>query len=155
MKIDAFARCRFFNRKRDFVSEHYALGGEIQIRATESAVRARIRAKLTVLSVAVSKHSRTALTHLSVCHDVLTLVHVFAHAKRNRLVGHALRNDGAQRIVGVVKQSGVGRLLQGSSDGVLHAIDFTTTIELIAEKVQQQNVIRLYLRQGVSQPQLV
>lgn len=39
VKIDAFARFRFFNRKRDFVSEHYALGGEIQIRAAESTVR--------------------------------------------------------------------------------------------------------------------
>ena len=133
VKIDAFARCRFFYRKRDFISEHHALGSEIQIRAAESAVRARIRTELTVLTVAVGEHSRTALAHLSVCHDVLALMHVFAHAERNRLVGHALRDDGAQRIVSVVKQGGVGRLFQGGSDGVLYAIDFAATIELIAE----------------------
>ena len=155
MQFNAVARCCFFDRKRDFVAKHHVLCGVVELRAAKAAVGARVGAQLTILTIAVGEHSRTALAHLGIGHHILTLVHVFAHAERNGLVGDALRDDGAQWVVGVVEQRGVGRLFQCRGNGVLHAVDFAAAVKLVTEQVQQQHVGCLHLRQGVGQPQLV
>ena len=82
-------------------------------------------------------------------------MHVFADAERNGLVRHPLGDDGAQRIVGVVEQRGVGRLFKRRGDSVLHAVDFAAAVKLVAEQVQQQHIIGLHLGQRVGQPQFV
>ncbi len=149
------ARCRFLHLEGDLVAEHHALGREIKVGAMEAAVGTGIGSQLAVLAVAVGEHRAAALAHLGIGHHVLRLVHVLAHAEGHGLVGDLLGDDGAQRVVGVVQEHGVGAFGERLGDGILHAVDLAAAVQLVAEQVQQQHVAGLHLRKRMGKPQLV
>ena len=135
---------------------------KIKRRTFETAVRTMIVAKLAVLAIAIFEHRRAPLAHLGVCHRVLLKPHVFAYTERDGRRTRALRqlrrtrSDGsAQRVVCVVDEHGPRRCGKRVDDAVLDAVDLPTAIQLVAEQVQQQHVVRLQLRQRACQPQLI
>ena len=143
-------------------SQLHVLGGEVERRAREAAVRAAPFAQLAVLAPVVLEHGGAALAHRGVGNGVLRQAHALGHAEGDRPRALAARQlpgtvgDGrAQRIVGVVYQHGFRRAAQRLDDAVLDAIDLAAAIKLVAEQVQQHHIVRAQLRQDLRQPQLV
>ena len=129
--------------------------GEVQRRAREVALVAEIVAELTVLAVMVAHHAVALLAHLGVGDGVLGQAHRLAQTIGDRVVGHLVGNAGAQRVVGVVHEHGVRRGGQRACNGRLDAVDFAAAVELVAEQIQQQHVVRVQMRQHMGKPQLV
>ena len=130
-------------------------GGVLERGARETARRAREGAQLPVLAIRVLQHGGATLTHLRVGHRVLRQAEVLVHAEGDGAVRRAVRDGGAQRVVGVVHEHGVRRLLKRAHDAVLDAVDFAHAVKLIAKQVEQHHVGGLQLRQNLRQPQLV
>ena len=147
-------RC-FFNLKRNVIAKHHVLCRKVQLWTRKATMGTRICSQLPILAILIGKHRRTTLTHLSIAYHVLLLMEVFPYPKSNRLIGNTQRNHCAQRIVGVVKQYRIGRFTERLYNCILYAINFATTIKLVAEKIQQQDIACLDLRQRVRQPQLI
>ena len=129
--------------------------GEVQRRAREVALVAEVVAELAVLAVMVAHHAVAFLAHLGVGHGVLGQAHGLVQAIGDRAVGHLVGNAGAQRVVGVVHEHGVRRGGQRPRNGRLDAVDFAAAVELVAEQIQQQHIVRAQAGQHVGEPQLV
>ena len=150
-------------RKRQAVFAHVHVRRlEVQGRAGETAVRTAVVSQLAVLAERVLEHRRAPLAHLRVGHRVLLKAHVLGHPEGHRRRPGALRqllgalgDGGAQRVVRVVDEHGPGGRAERLDDAVLDAVDLAAPVQLVAEQVQQQDVVRLQLRQGADQPELV
>ena len=128
---------------------------EVQGGTREPTGGTRERSQLPVLAIVVFQHGRAALAHLRVGHRILRQPQVLVHAERDGGVRRALGDADAQRVVGVVHQHRVRRLLQRAHDAVLDAVDLAHAVQLVAEQVEQHHVGGLQLRQDLRQPQLV
>ncbi len=82
-------------------------------------------------------------------------MHVFGNAECDGFVVHLGGDARAQRVVGVVDEYRARRAFQRARNAVLDAIYLAATVELVAEQVEQHHVIRLQMRKGLGQPQLI
>ena len=144
------------------LAKFHVLRREIERGAREAARRAMPSSQLAVLAEIVFEHRRAQLAHRCVGDRVLRKAHALAHPERNLArplapgqLGGALRDGGAQGVVGIEDKDGLRRCGERLDDAVLDAIDFATAIELVAEQVQKKHVCRLELRRHLLQPQLV
>ena len=103
----------------------------------------------------VAHHAVAFLAHLGVGHGVLGQAHGLVQAIGDRAVGHLVGNARAQRVVGVVYEHRVRRGGQRAGDRSLDAVDLAAAVELVAEQVQQQHVVRAQAGQHVGEPQLI
>ena len=136
-------------------SDGNVAASEIQGRSGEVALIAEIVAELAVLTVVVAHHAVALLAHLRIGHGVLGQPHGLVQAIGDRAVGHLVGNAGAQRVVGIVHEHGVRRGGQRPRNGRLDAVDFAAAVELVAEQIQQQHIVRAQAGQHVGEPQLI
>ena len=136
--------------------EHEAVFLQTHIRRRESelgtrpsAIGATIGAELAIVHVVVFQRAAALLAETAIGNAVGGKAHVARDAERKRFVGNAVGNGRAQRIVAVEHERGFRRFRERFGDGGLNAVDFAKTVELVAEQVQQHEIMRAKARQHI------
>ena len=129
--------------------EHEAVFLKAHIRRRErelgtrpSAIGTTIGAELPIVHVVVFQRAAALLAEAAVGNAVGGKAHVACDAERERFIGNAVGDGRAQGIVAVEHERGFGRFRERFGDGGLNAVDFAKAVELIAEQVQQHEIMR-------------
>ena len=129
--------------------------GVAELRARPSALGATVLAELPVVHVLVVQRRVAQGAEAGVAYAIRLEPRGLVDAEADARVVNARGDGGAQRVVGVVDQGGLGREPQRLGDHVLRVVDLAVAVELVPEEVKKDERAGPYLRQDAHGVELV